>query len=30
MQHDIILYIQDEFDFYQAWENVFRSEVPDF
>ena len=29
-QHDIILYIQDEFDFYQAWENVFRSEVPDF
>ena len=30
VQHDIILYIQNEDDFYQAWENVFRSEVPDY
>ena len=29
-QHDIILYIQDEEDFYQAWENVVRSDVPDY
>ncbi len=27
---DIVLYIQDENDFYQAWENVFRDEVPDY
>ena len=25
--NDIILYIQDENDFYQAWENVFRSDI---
>lgn len=25
--NDIILYIQDESDFYQAWENVFSSQV---
>lgn len=30
IQHDIVLYIQDENDFYQAWENVFRGEVPDY
>lgn len=28
--NDIVLYIQDESDFYQAWENVFRGEVPDY
>ena len=28
--NDIVLYIQDETDFYQAWENVFRGEVPDY
>jgi len=28
--NDIVLYIQDEGDFYQAWENVFRGEVPDY
>ena len=25
-----MLYIQDESDFYRAWENVFRGEVPDY
>ena len=28
--NDIVLYIQDESDFYQAWENVFRGEVQDY
>ena len=28
--NDIVLYIQDETDFYQAWENVFRGEVNDY
>jgi len=28
--NDIVLYIQDESDFYEAWENVFRGEVPDY
>ena len=28
--NDIVLYIQEENDFYQAWENVFRGEVPDY
>ena len=27
---DIVLYIQDHSDFYEAWENVFRGEVPDY
>lgn len=27
---DIVLYIQDESDLYEAWENVFRGEVPDY
>ena len=30
MMSDIVLYIQDESDFYQAWENVFRDEIPDY
>ena len=30
MQNDIVLYIQDETDFYEAWENVYRGEVPDY
>jgi hypothetical protein len=30
MMNDIVLYIQDETDFYQAWENVFRGEVADY
>lgn len=30
MMSDIVLYIQDESDFYEAWENVFRGEVPDY
>ena len=28
--NDIVLYIQDESDFYRAWENVFRGEVTDY
>ena len=28
--NDIVLYIQDHSDFYEAWENVFRGEVPDY
>ena len=28
--HDIMMNIQDESDFYQAWENMFRDEVPDY
>lgn len=30
MMNDIVLYVQDETDFYQAWENVFRGEVNDY
>ena len=30
MMNDIVLYIQDETDFYQAWENVFRGEIADY
>ena len=28
--NDIVLYVQDEKDFYRAWENVFKGEVPDY
>ena len=30
VMNDIVLYIQDETDFYQAWENVFRGDVADY
>ena len=30
VMNDIVLYIQDETDFYQAWENVFRGDVANY
>ena len=28
--NDIVLYVEDEKDFYRAWEHVFKGEVPDY